>query len=103
MLVPDEGIRARVVAEPHRCPSLVTTSLAFMLTGIGAITDPRGEHEFSDLKISKDSWTDARILGESAYAGVFATRDRDLRRRAARIKAWGFFLPRIVSWAELIA
>lgn len=102
-LVPDEALRARVVAEPHRCPSLVATALAFMLTGIGAITDPRGEQEFKDLKISKDSWTDARILGESVYAGIFVTGDHDLRGRAGRIKAWGFFQPRVTTWEDLTA
>lgn len=101
-LVPDERQRAKVCARPDQHRALVALAAACMLNGVGAALDPRGWDKYNFLKISKDSWTDARIFCSAAYADVFVTNDGDLTKRAELIKGWGFFPPRVQTPAEAL-
>lgn len=100
-LVRDARQRARVLRNPKRHPFTAVLALACMLNMIAAMAELKGHHEFGYLFGERDNWTDARILSSAAYADIFVTEDRNLTKKAALLRGWGFLRPEVKSVGEV--
>jgi hypothetical protein len=94
----------RVAREPERCLSLVAfagvISMNRCAVTMGVVSDrPR----LSWLAPAPDDHTDARIIGQAAYAHVLVSKDVGLCRRAKRLQELKLFRPEVMRWEELLA
>lgn len=104
LLVKDAEVRARVAREPQRCPTLVAMAAATTLNGYGALAGvEKGWSRYGWLASAPNNYTDARIIGEAAYADVLASNDYGLRRRAECLRELKLFRAEAMRWSELLA